>query len=900
MKQFLSSVLLVLLFNSSSIAQGFLKAEGTKITNDAGESVLLRGMGLGGWMLQEGYMMQTSEFAGSQWKMKDFFTDLMGQQNTDDFYNLWLNNYMQEEDVIALKDWGFNSVRLPLHYNLFTLPIEDEPIAGENTWLNKGFELTDSLLSWCEKHEVYIILDLHAAPGGQGYAEEISDYDPSKPSLWESMDNRNKTIALWKRIAERYVDEEWIAAYDILNEPNWDLPNGFGLRNLYNNVVEAIREVDQNHLIIIEGNWFANDFTGLTPPWDDNMAYGPHKYWSFNNPSDNDWLTSLRDNNNVPIYLGESGENSNTWFTDAIRLLESEDFGWAWWPHKKIESTSTPLSIVKPNGYQQILDYGNGVGPKPSADAARDIMMELAEAVKFSNCRTQRDVTDAMFRQTQTDETIPFEDHTIPGVIYATDFDLGQNGHAYFDNEVATYHVTTGTFTAWNNGWSYRNDGVDIEPCEDNISTNGYNVGWIETDEWLKYSVDVLEPGLYDVSFRVAGGADGGAFSLSANGSPLTENVFVPNLGGYQNWSTVVLENAVITDDVNSIYFDNRSNGYNCSSMEFGKVGESNEVNTTFTYGETVDLNTISIDLSKPINVFDPQLFSDFQLTIDGSSVMVTSAVLDPQNNRRILLTPAVELHHTDLMRASYTGNQILAFDNTLLESFDLKIIFNTLDFRHSIPGKIQAEDYSFQSGVQLEQCTDIGGGQNIGYLDTGDYLEYSVDINTADVYRLIVRGASDVNGGTLEYELEAADGSITSLTQISTSNTGGWQNWESYETNVQVPAGSYILRVNIIGNQFNVNWFEFMDVSSINAVDLDHSFIIYPNPVNEVLNLKFEELDELQNIQLIDLYGRNLNQISSIERNIQISTQDLNSGVYFIKVNWKNSPPSVRSFIKN
>jgi len=88
--------------------------------------------------------------------------------------------------------------------------------------------------------------------------------------------------------------------------------------------------VDNNHIIFIEGNWFANDFPGLTPPWDDNMVYSPHKYLSFNDQASIQWVLDMRNTYNVPLYLGESGENSNVWFRDAIKLLEDNDIGWAW------------------------------------------------------------------------------------------------------------------------------------------------------------------------------------------------------------------------------------------------------------------------------------------------------------------------------------------------------------------------------------------------------------------------------------------------------------------------------------------------------------------------------------------------------------------------------------------
>ena len=86
---------------------------------------------------------------------------------------------------------------------------------------------------------------------------------------------------MWGKLAERYSDEPWIGGYDLLNETHWELQT-FELRNLYIEITNEIRQYDENHVIFVEGNWYANDFSGLTPPWDDNMAYSFHKYWSYN------------------------------------------------------------------------------------------------------------------------------------------------------------------------------------------------------------------------------------------------------------------------------------------------------------------------------------------------------------------------------------------------------------------------------------------------------------------------------------------------------------------------------------------------------------------------------------------------------------------------------------------
>ena len=232
------------LFVGLSAKAQLLTTNGTAIVNESGDTIILRAMGLGGWMLQEGYMLQTAEFANAQHKLRQTIADLIGEASTNEFYDAWLNNHVTKADIDSMAAWGFNSVRLPMHYNLYTLPIELEPRSGENTWIDRGFEMTDQLIEWCKANDMYVILDLHAAPGGQGADEGISDYDPSKPSLWQSTANQAKTVALWRRLANRYKDEPWVAGYDLINEPNWNLPGGTLLRRVYEDITAAIREVD--------------------------------------------------------------------------------------------------------------------------------------------------------------------------------------------------------------------------------------------------------------------------------------------------------------------------------------------------------------------------------------------------------------------------------------------------------------------------------------------------------------------------------------------------------------------------------------------------------------------------------------------------------------------------------
>jgi hypothetical protein len=385
------------LIGDAVFCQGFLRAEGKQIVNEKGENVLLRGIGLGGWMLQEPYMLQLSEVAGRQAEIKSKISELIGQKNCEEFYTRYLNNMITEKDIDALKKWGFNSVRLPMHFNLFTLPIDTEPAKGQNTWLETGFKLTDNLLSWCKKNKIFLILDLHATPGGQGNDRPIADIDTLKPRLWESEANQQKTIELWKKLAERYKDEEWIGGYDLINETNYKLEGNEALKKLFSAITKEIRTVDKKHIIFIEGNQFANDYTGLTPPWDNNMVYSFHKYWNPTTVETIQKYLNMREKYNVPLWMGESGENTNQWFRAAVNLFETNNIGWSWWTIKKIGSESSLMTISKPAGYQKIVDYWAGKGSKPTAEEAMATFMELADNVKFENCKINNEVIEALF-----------------------------------------------------------------------------------------------------------------------------------------------------------------------------------------------------------------------------------------------------------------------------------------------------------------------------------------------------------------------------------------------------------------------------------------------------------------------------------------------------------------------
>lgn len=558
--------------------QGYLRADGQRIVNVKEENVLLRGIGLGGWMLQEGYMLRVNG-EGQQHKIRAKIQELIGPKQTEEFYEAWLSNHTRRIDIDSMKAWGFNSVRLPMHYNLYTLPVEQEPVPGQNTWLQKGFAMTDSLLEWCKANQMYLILDLHAAPGGQGNDLNISDRDPGKPSLWESKENQQKTVQLWRKLAERYANEPWIGAYDIINEPNWGFQdpvndkNGLKeqknepLRRLMVDITKAIREVDQKHMIIIEGNGWGNNYNGILPVWDSNMALSFHKYWNNNDAESIQHIIKYREQNNVPVWLGETGENSNVWFTEAVRLLEQNNIGWAWWPLKKM-GFNNPLEIpINPN-YQQVLDYWSGKGKKPSESNAYSGLMEVATYLKLENNIFHKDVVDALVRQPHSTGTKPFQTNVIGlnSMLQAVDYDLGANGFAYFDNDTADYHIS-GKRGVGNRGRMYRNDGVDIR--KDSIDYESYYVSDMEEGEWLLYTLNISRKGKYLLRFTVASPVDSALLQFSFRGSKLASNVLIPNTGGPQKWQTIDVPNVRLAAGRHALRISVKKGGCHLKTIQF-------------------------------------------------------------------------------------------------------------------------------------------------------------------------------------------------------------------------------------------------------------------------------------------------------------------------------------------
>jgi hypothetical protein len=367
---------------------GFVHARDAKLVDGSGRELLLRGVGLGNWMLPEGYMWKFGSGAESPREIAALVRRLIGDDAADRFWNGFRENFITEADIERIAASGFDHVRLPINGAL----IQD----ADGNPIEDGYAMIDRLIQWCRTHRLWVLLDLHGAPGGQT-GTNIDDSARNLPELFMEERYRDLTLRLWRDLATRYRAETVVLGYDLLNEPlpnEWQHTYADELVELYRDLTRAVRAIDPDHLIVYEGTHWATNWDIFTEVWDRNSLLQFHKYWSSPDPASIARFLETRDRLGLPIYMGEGGENTIEWIYAAHRLYEAYGIGWNLWPWKKIDTRTSPASIVPPDGWDRVVGAIHDPGALDPADAQR-IFDELLVAMRIENCRWQPEVVAA-------------------------------------------------------------------------------------------------------------------------------------------------------------------------------------------------------------------------------------------------------------------------------------------------------------------------------------------------------------------------------------------------------------------------------------------------------------------------------------------------------------------------
>jgi endoglucanase len=365
----------------------FIHADGARLVDGSGNQFDIKGINLGNWLVPEGYMFKFKH-ALSPMEIGALFDDLLGRDGAAKFWANFRDVYIAKDDINFIKKVGFNTVRVPLDWRLFVGP--GDSVEASDRLDGEGWALLDRLVQWCHAAGLRVIVDLHAAPGGQTGVNH--DNGPGFPLTFYVPQYRRMTIALWQKIAAHYRDETAVLGYDLLNEPISPYSDvaylNPRLEPLYRDIVAAIRSVDRNHAVLLGGAQWNTNFAVFDEPFDGNAIYTYHKFWV--NPSRDGLQEYLNFSNrwHVPILIGETGEFNNGWNDKFRRLNESFGFGWIFWPYKNLDSDLAVVTIQRPAGWDLIADAGSTnsgtLPPRPQAQAVLDAYLEAA---KFKNVR---------------------------------------------------------------------------------------------------------------------------------------------------------------------------------------------------------------------------------------------------------------------------------------------------------------------------------------------------------------------------------------------------------------------------------------------------------------------------------------------------------------------------------
>ena len=381
----------------------FIRIDGQNLIAPHGGKFFIKGTNLGNWLNPEGYMFLFKKTSAPR-LIDQAFKEMVGPDFTNKFWKLFKDNYVTREDIAYLKKTGTNTIRLPFHYKLFT----DEDYMGLHS-SQDGFQRTDSLISWCRKAGIYIILDMHDAPGGQT-GDNIDD-SYGYPWLFNSEESQKLFLDIWVKIAAKYKDEPVILGYDLLNEP---IAPYFGddmtklnasLEPLYKKAVAAIRQVDKNHIILLGGAQWDGNFDVFNDwKFDDKIMYTCHRYGGEPTANAIRKIIDFRNKTNRPMSMGEIGHNKDEWIASFCKTMEDNNIGYTFWPYKKMGDSTSFLHVNQPANWDKIMEYTEKPRgtykdvreARPDQALVQKALLDYIESCKFGNCTRNENYIKAL------------------------------------------------------------------------------------------------------------------------------------------------------------------------------------------------------------------------------------------------------------------------------------------------------------------------------------------------------------------------------------------------------------------------------------------------------------------------------------------------------------------------
>jgi endoglucanase len=317
---------------------------------------------------------------------------------------------------------------------------------------------------------------------------------------------------------------------------------------------------------------------------------------------------------------------------------------------------------------------------------------------------------------------------------------------------------------------------------------------------------------------------------------PVTGVTLAPESGSVNIGSTVQLTPTVLPADAS-----NKTVSYVSSNPLLASVSSTGLVTgiaegiatitvTTQDGGKTATSNITVTNIILPPPVLTSMTVSPSTSTINIGETKQFTFVGKDQYGAVMVVNPnwsvdnAGSISATGLFTGTTAGTFIIKAQSGIIFGTAIINVNGTPAF--AIPGKIEAEAYNAMQGIQKQATTDAGGGQNIGYVDAGDWLDYNVNVSDAGKYNVSFRVASQLATGAFQLKVGA-----TILTPVKVPNTGGWQNWQTVTVPVNLLKGIQTMRILATGSGLNINWLEFKpELQLLTSIEL--------TPLNSTINI--------------------------------------------------------------
>lgn len=794
-----------------------LKTDGTKWVDANGKQILLKGTNLGNWLVQEFWMMgQGGNGVTDQCTLEAKLTERFGYEEKERLIKLFRDSWITERDWDQLKAFGFNVVRLPIHWNV----IEDEK--KPKTLRADAWKYLDWSIAEAKKRGMYVILDLHGAPGGQTPNDHTGCAGQNK--YWTDADAQERTRWLWQQIATRYKDEPVVAAYDPLNEPWGSTAEAMVTR--VEELYKVIRAIDPRHIVMLPSHYGSIDAYGdPTAKGYTNVAFELHPYPGLfgDRPNDThymvhrDWLlcgptgatgvcaydkqlSALK----IPLLMGEfqPWQGAGTDLGGQIGRATYDtyaSYGWAStsWAYKVVSAAggagNGTWGMVT-NAVNTNRDTGVGMVAKASTwdCAGWDSTFASACATKASTIKVGGTGPKTYYFVIKS------------GALDGSNPDVSFDKISIVDTATSAELINNGDFGA-NAGWTTLNISGSLA-----LNFNDTSAG--KTPAGSSGAVlRITRP------LGVTGEINGGVYQAITleGGKTYTLNGVFKDNGSANTWAEMYLLDkppvagkdivdmngkvdftTATVSDIETLFKSYATQPYEVHpglakwmvSASAPEVFKLPARPTGVTLTESAAGNVIAWAGSTDAKVTGYNVYRSTSLA--GTYAKLADTVATPTYTDTTAVAGATYYYAVTALAAAN-------------ESFYSDVASTSIKYV-AVPATLQAEAFTAMSGVQTETSSDTGGGQNVGHFDADDYVEYKISVAKAGTF-------------TIDYRLATANGStgfevwvdgVKAVNAMAVPNTGGWQTWVT-QTSVPFPmsAGDHTLRLKSVGKEWNLNW---------------------------------------------------------------------------------------------